>query len=333
MNKNIKKILLTGADGFLGSNLSRELLDRGYTVRAFVEHQSSASTLDGLALEISRGDLLSLPDLKNAVTGCSYIIHTAANTSIWPSRSAIVRRINIEGTRNIIAVAEDCHIEKMVFVGTANSFGPGSKNDPGDESRPYMGAGYKLDYMDSKYQAQQEVLAAVREKGLPAVLVNPTFMIGPYDSKPGTGAMILAIAGNKVPGYTRGGRNYIHVRDAAIGIANALEKGVVGENYILGNMNLTYKEAFETIADTIGAKRPGIYLPPALSIMYSYLATILGQLTGIRPNVTLSMARISNDDHYFSAEKAKRYLDLPQTDIKVAILESYEWLNKNGYLK
>jgi len=202
-------------------------LRRGYSVRAFIQPDSKSLTIEGLNIEKIKGDILSITDLKQALSGCSYLIHAAASTSIWPSRSAAVQKVNIEGTRNVISAALECRVEKMVYVGTANSFNPGTIDNPGDENSPYKGKCYNMDYIESKYFAQQDILAAVTEKGLPAVIVNPTFMLGPYDSKPGTGEMILTVAAGKMPGYTRGGRNFIYVKDAATGVVNALEKGEV----------------------------------------------------------------------------------------------------------
>jgi dihydroflavonol-4-reductase len=327
----MKKVLLTGGDGLLGSNLVRELLSREYSVRVFVEKGRNTGTLDGLDIERLTGNILSFSDLKNAVRGCNYIIHTAAVTSLWPSRSEITRQINITGTRNVISTALDCHIERMIHIGSANSFGSGPKNDPGDENRPFNAGKYRLDYIDTKYQAQNEVLEAVRLKGLPALVVNPTFMIGPYDSKPSSGTMIMSVATSKVPGYTRGGKNYIYVKDVAVGIVNAFDMGEIGECYILGNNNMSYNEAFSMIADTLDAKRPGFYLPPSLAIIYSLIAEILSRLTGKPPDVSLPMAKLANDDCYYSSDKARKSLNLPQTDISIAILECHHWLQTNGY--
>lgn len=316
----------------LGSNLVRELLVKGYRVKAFLEEGRETGTLDGLNIERSRGDLLSPSELQDAMEGCTFAIHTAAITNVIPNRSEIIRRINIEGTRNFVSAALKCRIEKLVHVGTANSFGPGTRNNPGDETRPYCGGKYHLDYMDSKRQAQDEILQAVHEKGLPAVIVNPTFMIGPFDSRPGSGEMILSIATGKVPGYTRGGRNYVHVNDVVTGIINALERGKSGECYILGNSNLSYREIFTLIAETIGAKPPKLFMPKLLALPFSSLAPAFSALTRTRPRLNLSMAKISCDDHYFSSKKAIEELSLPQTDIKTAIKDCYDWFVKHGYV-
>lgn len=327
----MKKILVTGADGMLGSNLVRELLQRGHQVRAFLLPDRPVNTLDGLDIEKVYGNLLYAEDVKKAAASCDVIIHTAANTSIWPNRSEAVRRVNVNGTQHLIDAALAHHIERFIFVGTANSFGFGSKENPGDETRPYMGDKYQLDYMDSKYHAQQLVLAAVKEKQLPALTVNPTFMFGPYDSKPGAGAMILAVYQEKVPGFAVGGRNYIYVKDVAIAIANALDMGRIGESYIAGHRNMNYREAFTTIAKVVGAKPPSVTIPAPLTKIYGWLGTQVAHLTGNPPVVSYSMAQISCDGHYFTAAKAVQELNMPQTDIEVAIRECFEWLKENGY--
>ncbi len=325
------KVLVTGADGMLGSNIVRELLERSYRVRAFVLPNSTYRSLEGLDIEKSYGNLLNPTELADACRGCDAIIHTAANTNIWPDRSEIVRKVNIEGTQNVIDVALAQKVKRLVYIGTANSFGFGSKTEPGDETKPYQSAKYGLDYMDSKYEAQVRLLKACKEQGLPAITVNPTFMLGPYDSKPGAGAMILAIYQQKVPGYAVGGRNYIYVKDVAVAVCNGLVQGRVGESYIAGHVNMNYKEAFSTIAQTVGVKAPRIFIPPFVSKCYGFLGSQFAKITGKAPTVTYAMANISCDEHYFNAQKAVDELDMPQTEIKVAIKESFDWLKGNGY--
>lgn len=323
-------MLVTGADGLLGSNLVRELLERKCEVRAFLLPNSPSQTLDGLAIEKVEGNILSPADLKKAFQGCDAVIHAAANTNIWPDRSEMVRRVNEEGTRNIVEAALQAKVKRMVYVGTANTFGFGSKSQPGNETQAYKSAKYGLDYMDSKRKAQQIVLEACQNKGLPAIVVNPTFMLGPYDSKPSAGAMIVAIYQGKVPGYTSGGRNYIYVKDAAVAMCNALKMGRIGECYILGHHNMNYKEAFGKIASVVGVKAPGLPIPSFASLLYGAIGSFGAKVTGKAPTVSLAMARISTDEHYFDARKAQEELLLPQTPIEQAIRESFDWMRTHG---
>ncbi len=324
------KIFITGGDGLLGSNLVRMLLNRGHELRVLVQPGRTVNSLDGLNLEKVEGDLLNYESFKDAARDVDAIFHLAANTSIWPSRSVMVNQVNIEGTRNILRLAKESKVKKLVHIGTANTFSFGTKENPGREDTAYKGLKYGLDYMDSKWKAHQLVMAAVKE-GLPALIVNPTFMLGAYDSVPGSGAMILAVYSQKLPGYAPGGRNYICVKDAAKGIANALEKGKIGESYIIGNENLSYKEVFGKMAVELGVKPPTRSIPKWALLVYGRFGSLLAGITGQKPTVSWPMAKIACDAHYFTAEKAIRELDLPQSPIEEGIRESFNWLKNNGY--
>ena len=326
------KILVTGADGLLGSNLARELLSRGHSIRAFLQPGRQQITIEGLTLEKFPGNLLNAEEVIKAAEGCDAVIHCAASTSVWPTRSEIINKVNIDGTKNIIEAVKKNHVQRIIYVGTANSFGFGSKENPGVEGNPYKSATYGLDYMDSKLKAQQLILKEVKENSLPAIIVNPTFMFGPYDSNPSSGAMIVALYKGKVPGYTSGGRNYICVKDVAVAMANALTKGRVGECYILGNQNLSYKEAFGKIASTIGVIAPSISIPSVFAKLYGRIGSLIGNLSGKTPAISYPLSRIACDEHYFSPAKAVKELELPQTPVETGIKECFEWLQKNNYL-
>lgn len=331
MERENKTVFLTGADGLLGSNLVRELLSRGYKIKALVQAGRKVNTLDGLAVEKTEGDLLNAESVKNAMSGANYVIHTAASTSIWPNRNPFAVRVNIEGTQNILDACQFHQVEKLVYVGTANSFGFGTKEKPGTELNPYASYHYGLDYMDSKYHAHLNVLEAVK-KGLPAVIVNPTFMIGPYDSAPSSGAMLIAVAKKQVPGFAPGGRNYICVKDAAVGIANAIELGKIGESYIIGNENLSYREMFTKLALVAKVKVPSFAVPKWMLLTLGRFNNLWSKISGKPPKVSYTMAKISCDEFYFSAQKAVDELNLPQTPIEIGIQESYDWFIANKYL-
>ena len=316
----------------MGSNLVRELVIRGHKVRVLIQPGRALNTLDGLNLEKTEGDLLNFKSLKAAAGDVDAIFHTAASTSIWPSKSEIIDRVNIEGTRNILRLSRELDIKRLVHVGTANTFGFGTKENPGREDTAYKGIQYGLGYMDSKWEAHQLVMEAVKE-GVPALVVNPTFMVGPYDSVPNSGTMILAVYNKKIRGYTPGGRNYICVKDAVKGMVNALAMGKIGESYIIGNENLSYKEAFSKIASVLGVKPPGRIIPKWAVLAFGRLSSFKANITGTKPIVSYPMAKIACDDHYFSSEKAVKALNLPQSPIEEGILESFNWLKENGYLK
>jgi dihydroflavonol-4-reductase len=241
--------------------------------------------------------------------------------------------VNIEGTRNVIEAALKYQLKKLVHIGTANSFSFGSKENPGNEKSPFTGYKYGMDYIDSKKQAQDLVLDAVKDRSLNAVVLNPTFMIGPYDSKPSSGSMIIALKKGKIPGFTSGAKNYIAVKDAAVAIANSIYLGKKGECYILGNHNLSFKEAFEIMANTIGAQPPKIKLSKTMVMLYGLINSFMARLLKYKPSVTKELAKISCEEQYYCSCKARKELRMPVTPIDIAIKECYEWFTENGYVK
>ncbi|MDX2360192.1 MAG: NAD-dependent epimerase/dehydratase family protein [Crocinitomicaceae bacterium] len=326
------KVLVTGPDGVLGSNLVRELLSREYEVSVMLLEGAKSPTLDGLNITRFYGNILNPDTLSEPFKDKDVIIHCAANTSVYPSRNEFVNRVNIEGSQNVIDKVLEYNIKQLIYVGTANSFGYGSMDAPGIEGNPYASEHYGLDYMDSKQKTQELVLKSVKEDGLPAIVVNPTFMIGPYDSTPSSGAMIMAVHNGKVVACPPGGKNFIAVKDAAIGIANAITMGEIGECYIIGNVNMTYKEAFVMIATTIGAKPPKMKFGSFMVKFYGSMSSFFASVFRYTPTLTRQMADVSCDEHYYSPEKARRELALPQTPIEDAVKECYKWFGENGLL-
>lgn len=327
------RVIVTGPDGVLGSNLVRELIERDYIVSVLLLEGTTSKTLDGLDINKFYGNILDKDSLNNAFSGHDVVIHCAASTSIYPARDPFINKVNIEGTENVIQAIKDNNVKRLVYVGTANSFGNGSSLDElGDETNEYTAHKYGLDYMDSKKKAQDLLLDAVKNDGLPAIVVNPTFMIGPYDSKPSSGTMVLAIYNGKVPGYTHGGKNYIAVKDAAVAIANGITMGRIGECYILGNENMSYKDAFEKIAQSIGGKAPKLGMANTIMRAYGGINSFLAKMFRYKPAVTKELAAISCDNFYYSADKARKELHLPSTPMEVAFKECFQWYKDNGYL-
>lgn len=327
-----ERVFVTGGDGFLGIHIVYKLLADGYQVRVFSEVGRPTPTLDGTAVEIVRGDLREQSAVTSAVYGSELLIHAAASTSVWPSRSRLLKEINIGGTQNILHAAAVNGVKRIVHVGTASSFTPGTLHDPGTEESPDAATSYRLGYIETKREAQRLVVEEYRRSGLPAIVVAPTFMIGPHDSKPGSGQLIIGLVKQKVPGYTAGGRNYVHVRDVADGIVAALDRGRIGDSYILGNRNLSYREFFDIVSDLSGVKAPSIRFPSPLAIVAGFFGSLSGSILRRQPTLTLPMARISVEANYYSAAKAIRELGLPQTPIEIAVEEALRWFRDNGYI-
>ena len=327
------KVLVTGPDGVLGSNVVRELINRDYEAIAMSENGKKSPTIDGLNITKIGGNILDPNNMDAATKGVDYVIHCAALTTMWPYKSDIINNVNIQGTETVINACLKNGVKRLIYIGTANSFASGPKHNPGTEINQYVGDKYGLDYMDSKYKAQILIQNAVQQKGLDAIVINPTFMIGPYDSKPSSGQMILSLHGGKIPGYCAGGKNFVAVKDVATTVVNALTQGRKGECYIVSNENLSYKEAFDKITTTIGIKKIRLRVPPLAIKTLGRLNSLFAQIFGYTPQITTPLAILSSEEHYYSNEKAKRELDMPQTPIETAIKECFQWFENNDYLK
>jgi dihydroflavonol-4-reductase len=329
----MRNVFVTGPDGLLGSNLVRELVARNYHVVAMIQKGRNPVTLDGLPIQKVYGDITCAQEVEDLSSGSEYLIHVAALTDTWPSRGGKHYLINVEGTKNVIRAALKNGTKRLVHVGSAGSFGYGDFDNPGDETSPYKSYKYKIDYTDSKRDGQLIVEEAAKKDGLPAIIVCPTFMIGPYDVKPSSGALVLALAKGKLPALPVGGRNWVAVKDVAVATSNALVHGRVGESYILGGENLTYKDAVKKMAQAIELKDyPQFVMPDLLLKTMGLFSSALSAVTQRPPKLSYPMACVACDHHYFSPRKAIDELGMPQTPIEHAAKELHDWFRENNYL-
>jgi len=324
------RIFITGANGFLASNIIRELLSRNHQVVAFIKTGEDISTINDLDIKLFYGDILDYTSVLEAVDGCDALIHTAANTSTYPNRSVIQYKVNVDGTLNVMKAALGKRIQRVIYIGSAASFGFGTKEKPGNELTPFSSSKYKLDYIDTKLEAQKRVLELVKSRGLPAVILNPTFMLGPYCGKYGSGQLLMALKNRKLPGYAPGGRNFVYVKDVAVAVVNALTMGKTGECYILGNENFNYKEIFGKMAEASGVTPPGILIPKFVASLLGLFLSGSAKIFRFTPSLTYRTAIVSGDSNYYSSEKAVRVLKMPQTPIEIAIREAYDWLSEQN---
>ena len=326
-------VLVTGANGFLGRHLVAELRRRGQPVRALLRPGTPAPfDAADVGINYQFADITDAAQVTGAAEGCAAIIHAAALASVNPARDPALWAVNLAGTEGVLREARRAGVGRLVYVGTTNVFGFGPKENPGDETRPYAGRRYGLDYMDSKRAATDLVRRAAHQQSLPAVLVHPTFMLGPDDAKPTSNALLLELYRGRLPGYPPGGKNYVHVRDVATATVNALTMGRVGESYILGNENLSYREAFARLAAVLGVAAPRWPIPAGLAVAYGRFSQVLGSWRGRPAQLNAAMAAVANDGHYFSAAKARAELALPQTSIDQAVAEALAWFQVNNYV-
>jgi dihydroflavonol-4-reductase len=324
------KVLVTGANGLLGSNAVRELIHHGYEVKVLVRPASDLTGINGLDLEKVTGDILDAESLDRAVRGCRFIIHAAANTSQWPVAYSHYEPVNVTGTQNVVNVVRRHGIERMVYVSTANTFGNGTKEKPGTELSEFSGFRSGSGYIISKFVAQQWVLSEVERTGLPVVIVNPTFMIGPYDSKPSSGKIILMGMGKRFQLCPPGGKNFIHARDAAIATCNALTMGRTGECYLLANENLSYREFFTLLNRATGENPSQISIPSFILKTAGLFGAGSEKITGKPSSLNRVNARLLCLENYYSGKKAVEALHLPHTPIETAIREAIGWFRKKG---
>ena len=327
------KVLVTGANGFLGSHVVKKLIESGYEVKAFILPNTSEEPLNGLSYEVYKGNLLSIEDITKAIDSCDYVIHTAAITDVWPSKNPLSWKINYDAVVNLVDVIKSHPVKKLIHVGTANSFGFGNLSKPGNEESPYTCGKYGLDYMDSKKAAQDFLLSEAKKSDpLLVIIINPTFMIGDNDTKPGPGEMIISVMTRSVPGYAAGGRCFSSVKDVADAIVNAIDKGRIGECYITGGTNLCYHDFFALIGKIAHVDPPKIKIPTWLAIPFAAMIELFAKIQNKKPKISRSMAKISGDGHYYSSEKAKSEIGYHQSDLEQSLSEAITWYINNGYV-
>ena len=326
------KVLVTGANGFLGANLVRELVQSGILVKAFVRHSANLKGLYDVPCEICRGDINSYDDVQKALQDCDSVVHAASTTSVAPLDFAIFERINVDSTKIIVQAALSQGNKRMVQVSTAAAFGAGSKENPGTEQSRFALREFRSGYVNSKVMAQEHVLKSVTTHGLNAVVINPTFMIGPYDIKPSSGKIILQGLTRGIQWCPKGGKNFVHVNDVARAIARALQTQEMGECYLIAGENLTYKEFFSKLNTIAGRNRIQLVLPRTIFRSVGSVVELWNKITGERKPFTKSNAEILTLDNYYSGEKATRALDIKPTSVDNAIRDALQWFRKENYI-
>jgi len=330
---------VTGASGFIGSNLVHELLARGHQVKALVRPGSFLSALAGLKFEHVRGDVGDRELLEREVQGCHWCFHAAASYHLWLRDYKPMYATNVEGTRNVIEADGKAGCQRIVYTSTVGCIGlPGTIRGatiPTDESKNVSTAQLSNHYKRSKWMAE-EIAVNLAHKGLPVVIVNPTAPVGPRDVKPTpTGQVIVDFLNRRLPAYLDTGLNWVHVRDVAIGHILAAQKGRVGERYILGNAegNWTMRETLATLKEITGIPAPGIKIPYWVALAAGHVSEGIARVTGKPPRAPLAGVRMARYKMWFNPAKAIRELGLPQTPVKQAFADAVEWFRANGYVK
>jgi dihydroflavonol-4-reductase len=329
------RVAVTGAAGFIGSAITRQLLERGASVVALAEPGVDRQNLRGLEVEEQSADVRDAQSMRRALDGCRFVFHAAALYGFWAKDPVIFYDVNVEGTRNVLAAAADAGVERIVYTSTVGTLAPGgaaggrpsTENSVGDISHLF---GH---YKRSKYVAEHEVLRAAAQ-GAPVTIVLPTFPLGPRDHRPTpTGKVVVDFLNGRIPGYVDTAVNVAHVDDLASGHLLALERGRIGRSYIIGGDNLSMRELLETLADVTGLRRVTRRFPKAFALAAGLASEVVqGRILGRSPSVPLEAARMSTTAMTFDDSRARTELGYASRPARDAIEDSARWFVDNGYV-
>jgi dihydroflavonol-4-reductase len=327
------KTLVTGAAGFIGAHVTRKLVERGREVRAMLAPNEDASPLDGLDVEIVRGDIRDPEACRAAVQGCRRAFHLAAIYKIWTPDDKVIFDVNVTGSANLLWACLRAGVERVVYTSSIAAIGQRDDGLPADEETPFNLWRDANAYIRSKYVSEQVALTFARE-GLPLVVVNPTFPFGAGDRAPTpTGQILLNTLNRRSPGILDGGFNAVDVEDVAEGHLGAEERGRVGERYILGNVNFLFKDFVRLIAEVTGRAVPSRTVPYPVYYGIAAIAEMVSdRFTHKHPIATRKAVKYVHRPLFFDPSKARRELGLPQTDIRDTIRKAVQWFEEHGYL-
>lgn len=324
---------VTGGTGFVGSAVIRRLLAEGHTVRALVRPGTDTRMLEGLPVERVAGSLADAKALRSGMTGCAWVFHVAALYAYWGYRWEEFYQSNVEGTRQVLEAARQSGVRRVVHTSSIASLGLPRDGRPGTEDTPVRLGDMRSDYKRSKYLAEELVREFVAA-GLPVVTVNPAAPVGVGDHKPTqTGRMIVSFLNGRMPAYVDTGLTIVDVEDVAAGHLLAVEKGRVGERYILGGENLSLQQVLDLLAEISGRPKVRTRIPRALALAWAYVDTGLARLNPRHiPEATPAAVRVSSRKEYFSSAKAMRDLGYSFIPAREALRKAVEWYRQNGYI-
>jgi dihydroflavonol-4-reductase len=325
--------LVTGASGFVGAAVARAALARGFKVKVLMRPAASRANVEGLDVEIVAGDMRDEQSMTAALRGARYVFHVAADYRLWARDPSEIERNNLQGARATMSAALKAGVERVVYTSSVAALKPGQGEAVDETSRhtPQSAIGA---YKRSKLAAEREVEKLIAEQGLPAVIVAPSTPIGPRDIKPTpTGRVIVEAATGKMPAFVDTGLNLVHVEDVAEGHMLALEKGRVGENYILGGEDMPLQAMLAVIAELSGRRAPTWKVPRAPLFPLAFAAEALARVTGKEPFLTADALRMSRYRMYFSSAKARAELGYQARPTIEGLQDALAWFGAHGYLR
>jgi dihydroflavonol-4-reductase len=326
-------VLVTGATGFVGAAVARQLVARGTDVRVMVRPNATRRNIENLPVRPVPGDLTDPASLASAVAGCDGVYHVAADYRLWVRHPDAMYRTNVEGTRALLRAAADAGVRRIVYTSSVATLGLHADGTPSDEETPSTIDDMIGHYKRSKFLAEE----AVRElaaSGVPVTIVNPSTPVGPGDVKPTpTGRMIVDALSGRMPAYVDTGLNIVHVDDVAAGHLLAFERGAVGRRYILGGTDMSLRDILVECARVAHRSPPRVRLTPGAVLPIAYVAEAWASLTGREPLVTVDGVRLARKRMYFTSARAQHELGYAPRPAVQAIEDAAQWFRTNGYLK
>lgn len=324
-------VLVTGANGLLGHQVVMELLRRFEKVTIIVRSLKNIH-FDVSLVTVFEGNFADKNTFALAAKNCDAIIHIAAVTSTNLMHYHDYHHINVEGTKQILKVADELGIKNMVFVSTTNTIGYGTKENPADENSNIQFPFSASFYAQSKVEYEQLIMEASTNPNKHIIIVNPAFMIGAYDTKPSSGKLLIMGYKRRIMFVPSGGKNFVAASDVAVAVCNAINMGKNGERYIASGMNLSFKEYY-TLQKSVGEYEQYLLELP------NFLLKIAGQIGdlvrkfGVKTELCSMNLNQLMINEYYKNDKATNELVLPQTELKIAILEAIKWFKDTKMIK
>ena len=323
--------LVTGATGFLGSHVARQLLARKESVRVLLRPTSQNRAIADLPLEYATGDLRDPASLDRAMNGVRRVFHVAADYRLWARRPKEIYESNVTGTKNVLEAAKRAGVEQFIYTSTVATVAVDRPQLPNEATESQLGemVGH---YKRSKWLAEKEALNAAKS-GLPLIAVMPTTPVGPGDWKPTpTGKIILDFLNGKMPGYVETGLNFVGVEDCATGHLLAAEKGKIGERYLLGAENLALKQVLDELEKITGLPAPRLKIPHGLALGAAYVETAFSRLVGREPQIPVEGVKIARHLMFVDCSRAQRELGFRPGPVAAALERAVRWYEANGYV-
>ena len=328
--------LVTGATGFVGSHVARQLVSAGHPVRILIRKNSNLQALEGIHVEPVEGDLRDGLSLESAMKGVRRVFHVAADYRLWARNPEEMYESNVEGTRKLLEAAGRAGVERVVYTSTVATIAVPQPH--ADGTLPSETTHAELSqmighYKRSKYLAELEAIKAAGA-GIPVVIVNPTAPVGPGDWKPTpTGRIVVDFLNGKMPAYVDTGLNVVAVEDVAAGHLLAAEKGRIGERYILGARNMTLKSILDALSAITGRPAPRLRLPHAVALAAGYADELYSKLAGREPQIPVDGVKMSRHKMFVESDKAERELGYKPTSVDAALERSVRWYEEHGYIR